>query len=618
MRRQRAWKIGLLAASLWTATQGVDAAPPAELTTLLDQAIAQRAPLPADAVERTWSELLVAIEGIETHLNAATPQVRDGWLAYLQLDDLRTLSKDRSATQQLETLDQLWRRMTVDRPGLEEAPMLRLRSASRKYANALRLSALDVPAETSKRLEQLRGLLAKYSEKPDRATADQIGKTLAWLDSAGQASPLVAAIRQHWSQPNFVIQIHEQFANAYAKKDVEQVSNQTTNILGTVTHGPAETKAKLAVDFRPNDKQAELWLQLRGEIHANQNIGHNGPATIYSASVTDFTANKPIVIDPRLGVAGLPAFATADTDAQVRHIHVDPKHFKNLLDGPFTKAAWKKSHKIHGAAEQEASRIAANRVAQGLEEQSITPLTTGQKAIEHFLFVGPLRTHEMPVLSSRSTDDLLQLQLKVAAPNQLGSPSGLPKLDAHAPIVAAMHDSFLSNLSARYVFQGATHDDETIEKLAKMLAGEVPIPLRVFSNSPFWSVTLESDHPMTVAFDNGQVDLTVHTKSWKLEERVYACPVNIHVHYGLEATKFGVRFIRQGEVEVAAAPGHKLTDDERTKLMPHVEQKARAMFPATGRFNNLIMPDGGTFGPIGDLRLKTLSCDDGWLMFEYK
>ncbi len=618
MRRSFACRLGCIVTTLGTWAAPVDAAPPTEIARLIEQASSHVAPQSADAVSRTERDLVTAIDGVAAHLAKATPEVRQGWESYLHLAEVRELPKLPAVTERLTALEKLRLRMTVDRPGLEEAPLLQLRSAAQKYAHALQLSTLDVPRETQSRLTQLRTLVDKYAAKPDRATAEQLGVTLAWLENAGQAEKLVAAIREQWSHPNFVLKIQESFAAQYAKKDVDQTSHQVTNVLGTVTRGPAATKAKLAVDFRPNDEQAEIWLRLQGEIHANQNVGHNGPATIYSASVTDFTAIKPIVIDPRLGIAGRHAFADADTHVQIRQIHVDPKHFKNLLDGPFTKAAWKKSRKIHGAAEQEASRIAGNRVAEQLEEQSTAPILTGQKAIVHYLFVGPQRAGETVALSSRSTDDALEIGLQIAGAHQLAAPGGSPTLDPQAPIATAIHESLLSNLSARYALQGATHDDEAIEKLAKMLAGEVPIPLRVYSSSPYWAVTLDVDHPLTLAFDDGQIELTIHTRRWRLEEREFACPLDIHVRYGVEATKFGARFTRSSPATIMPVGSHKLSDDERTVLMPLVEQKTAAMFPPAGRFNNLIMPDGGTFGPIGDLKLHKLTCDDGWLTMEYR
>lgn len=618
MRRSVACRWGWIVTTLGALTPSLEAAPPTNLARLIEQAHDQIAPPSADTAARAEREFVAALDHLDAHLAKATVDVRQSWQSYLHLAEVRKVPTLPAMGERLAALEKLRLRMTVDRPGLEEAPLLQLRAAAQKYVHALRLSTVDVPRETQTRLTQLRTLVDKYAAKPDRTTAMAIGETLAWLESAGQAEKLVAAIREQWSHPNFVLKIQESFAAQYAKKDVDQTSHQVTNVLGTVTCGPAATKAKLAVDFRPNDEQAEIWLRLQGEIHANQNVGHNGPATIYSASVTDFTAIKPIVIDPRLGISGRHAFADADTHVQIRQIHVDPKHFKNLLDGPFTKAAWKKSRKMHGAAEQEASRIAGNRVAEQLEEQSTAPILTGQQAIAHYLFMGPQRAGETVALSSRSTDDALEIGLQIAGAHQLAAPGGSPTLDPQSPVATAIHESLLSNLSARYALQGATHDDEAIEKLAKMLAGEVPIPLRVYSSSPYWNVTLDVEHPLTLAFDDGQVALTIHTQRWRLEEREFACPLDIHVRYGIEATKFGARFTRSSPVTITPVPPHVLSKDEQTVLLPLVTQKAEAMFPAQGRFNNLIMPDGGTFGPIGDLKLRKLTCDDGWLTMEYK
>lgn len=594
------------------------AAEPPSLDALVDLAAVQFVPLDARWVETARADVLAAIQAVRARLQDAPPHVREAWSEYLLLDEQHAMIEQMApVSQQLEQLARLYRRMTVDRKGLEDPAWLALRSAAQKYRAALELAPLDLEAETHARVAQLRGFLKSYEQQSDRETAEQIGATLAWLDSAAQAPSLVAAVRQRYSQPNLWVQVSEQFANDYAQKEVEQISDQVTTILGTVTRGPAATKGKLSLNFVPNESQAEIHLHLRGEIHADRNVGHNGPATIFSASVTHFSAAKAFLIDPRVGITSRKAKANAATDAQVRHIKVEPKHLKNLLDGPYTKAAWKKSQKLHTAAELEASRIASDRIAEQLEAESDKALLEAQHDFDHYVFVGPARTDETPELSSRSTDDTLQVRLKLAGKHQLAAPLAAPTLNVAAPISAAVHESLFNNLSARYIWQGATHDDETLEKFAKMLAGDVPLPLRVFSNSVYWSVTVDSDQPLTIAFDNNQADLTIHTLSWKLGERTYDCPLDIRVGYGLEATKFGILFTRLGPVDIRAAHGHALTSEERQELWRHVEEKANAVFPPSGRFNNLIMPEGGTFGPIGNLRLKQVRCEQGWLTLEY-
>ncbi len=618
MRRLGMWNWVLSLATLGSLVGRTLAATPPSIDALIDQAAVQFVPRDARAVEHARADLLDAIEAVITRLQDASPQIRQAWIDYLLLDEQQALiSQIIPIQEQLEQLARVHRRMTADRKGLEDPTLLRLRTEAQKYRTALQLASLDLETQAHSRVAELRALLTAYEKQTEHETADQIGATLAWLENAGQASELVAAVRQRYSQPNLWVQVSEQFANDYAQKEVEQISDQITTILGTVTRGPAATKGKLSLNFVPNESQAEIHLHLRGEIHADRNVGHNGPATIFSASVTQFSAAKAFLIDPRLGITSRKAKANAATEAQVRHIQVEPKHLKNLLDGPYTKAAWKKSYKLHNAAEQEASRIASDRIAEQLEQESGKALREAQQDFDHYVFVGPARTDEIPELSSRSTDELLQVRLKLAGKHQLGAPAAPPILNAAAPISAAVHESLFNNLSARYIWQGATHEDETIEKFAKMVAGDVPLPLRVFSNSVYWSVTVDSDKPLTIAFDKGHADLTIHTVSWKLGERTYNCPLDIRVGYSLEATKFGILFKRLGPVDIRAASGHVVTFDERQDLWPHVEQKANAVFPPSGRFNNLIMPEGGTFGPIGNLRLKNVTSDKGWLTLEY-
>ena len=146
----------------------------------------------------------------------------------------------------------------------------------------------------------------------------------------------------------------------------------------------------------------------------------------------------------------------------------------------------------------------------------------------------------------------------------------------------------------------------------------VPPELRVFSNSKPWSLVIDLDRPNTMKFDDGKADVTIHTLQWTLGDKQFTRAVDIHFVYRVENSRLGMLFTRVGEVGVVAADGRPWTAEEASQLVPFVHAKSSAMFQEQGRFSSLILPRGEGFGPLGQITLEQVECDNGWLVLGYQ
>jgi len=569
-------------------------------------------PIPAtrlDAAHANWVRVLTEFERSLGELSADQQQV---WKSLLKWDDLRG-SVARPLNERIIILQRTYTVLRLDQAGFEAGAVADLRDAAKQYVRALSLPSGNTAAAVNRRLDDLERLLADVQRNPRVETIRALGETLDWLDNADQAGQLVTSVRAQWSHPNIVLRLSHGFVAPYGDKEVEESKHQVVNILGTITGGPTTTKGRLSIGFVPNDKVAELEIRLSADTQAPRNVGHNGPAKIWSSSVAHTEAKKRLRLDGELGVVDDPASASTKTNAHLKNVVAEPKHFKHALSPLFTKVARKKSKQMESAAEAEASRITANKVSEQMDREAEESLREIHGKYQQVMITGPSRLDERPAISGMTTADILELRLRQAQSHQLAANTVRPELSDKFSLGLTVHESFFNNVSARYLFHSARQTDEKIESLANFLTGEVPQELRVYSNSEPWSVTLHAERPFTMTFRDGLIDLTLHTVEWQRGNQKTSTAVDIHTVYRPEVTRFGPSFVRQGEVEIRSVEGEFSGD-----WQSFVTKKANALFGPRARFNNLIAPRGGSFGKFAELRLDYLKCDAGWIALGYE
>jgi hypothetical protein len=615
-RKSGFFLLSAIAGALLASQFGLAAAPNSTTGTVAVERSTLR-PLRPDAVELRRAYLVSAIGAMHARLERAPAEIREAWERYLRLDELAG-SLDHPIDEQLARLEALRLRLSVDVEGLEDDEPVTLRAAANAYAFALDLSRTNAEAAFHRDLNALSTDLPEYDRRPTPALSDRIGAAVGRLEAAGQTPEWTTAIRERWSRPNIVVYLRTDFLNGYLARKIEDSRFQTANILGTQTSGVAHTAANLELATLDNAERAEFQLRIYGTSKTGRSIGRNGPATIFGASTSRFEVSKNIRFDPERVLVVDPAIARCNTNIDVRNIDVQTRLLPELTKSAATRVAWNKSREQESAAEREVARLVGRRIEEKLDGQLAEPLEAARRYYQTYMVDRPTRFDEAPDVSSRSTTAGAFFQMRQARPYQLAAPTGPPAFEPATQFGVALHQSAFNNASSRIFFGGGPQTDEQIEHYVQLIGGEVPPALRVYSTSKPWSVCLDVERPNTLVFDDGKVDLTIHTKTWTIGERRFERAVDLNVVYEVSNSPLGMTFTRVGSGRVEAVGEKPWSAEELSTLVPHIEQKFAAAFPENGRFNALILPKGDAFGPLGNTETKQIHCDDGWVLIGYQ
>jgi hypothetical protein len=562
------------------------------------------------------ARLLAAVAEFRKLLEAQDAESRQGWLAYLHLDEM-VAALDGPRDAQIEAMVNLRLRMRADIEGLELEQAVNLRAAATQYAAELRLLEPGVEARVYEAAELLRATLLNGGEL-DPLAAEQVGAAVGLLEQVGVVPELVDAVRQRWTYPNVWVRVKTEFVAKYVARDVSDYRMQTATILGTQTSGPVATQGTFELATVPNDATAQFELRLRGSTRSPGNIGRNGPATIYSSASSQFSGRKTIYFDPRMGVADSPAGISCNASIGIKQIAVEPRVLPTLLQPAVQRVAWNKANESQAAVRQEVQRLTSRRIAERVEAEIADPLKTVQDYYYKYAIVGPLRLDDLPTVVSRSTSDYFEIGVRQANRSQVSVSAERPELHEDTKIALQVHESIFHNSSGRALFGDCILTDEEIENYCQFVAMQVPPPIRVFSNSTPWSIVCDIERPATFRFEDGTAGVTIHTLQWNHGDKSYTRPINVQVRYKVENSVLGMLFTRIGGIEVTAVDGRPWTSEERSELLPFIHEKCGAVFQEQGRFSSLILPRGEGFGPFGEIELKQVESDGGWFTMGYQ
>jgi len=110
-----------------------------------------------------------------------------------------------------------------------------------------------------------------------------------------------------------VFRVSEDVLNSLlGNNDIDRQTNVRDVILGTTIYGTARVVGKPGIQLIEKPDQATFHLTFQGTAQS-RTTGYNGPAIIYSRTVTTFSATKQVVFEPGQGFRALPAQVTAQT-----------------------------------------------------------------------------------------------------------------------------------------------------------------------------------------------------------------------------------------------------------------------------------------------------------------
>jgi len=118
------------------------------------------------------------------------------------------------------------------------------------------------------------------------------------------APPLLLADDTPPPSHRVVVRLSDALLNALMTKGFSREAEVRDVILGTQIYGKARIDARPCVQLADCPDQATFQVVIEGTAHS-RSTGYNGPAIIYSRSVTTFTATKQVIFEPGRGFYAL-------------------------------------------------------------------------------------------------------------------------------------------------------------------------------------------------------------------------------------------------------------------------------------------------------------------------
>jgi hypothetical protein len=577
-------------------------------------------PVTAQDTARAKAELAGAMSRLEAFLATGAPYKAVGWKKFLQWNDL-VAAMQSDQPPRADQLSGLVGKLKSEHGGLERPEFTQLRVALANYA-AVAEAAADskLQGDYSKRLEDLATQLDAYAKDPasgDAALA--IGRTLGWLEAGRQAPELVSSVRQTYGRPNFFGYASQRFAAVGIERNVNQVSAINDNILGTSLHGTARMVGRTTLALDDNPTAASMNILLGGTAWSN-NVGYNGPVTIYSTGATSVSARKLLQMNAN-GLFGYAARASCGTRSNIHDIRA--KH------GLIEKMAWKRAGQQKGEAEAIASQHASWRVA-GQMDREAGRLVAEQNERYMSKFRNPLvRRGEFPEdLTFSSTPDRVQARMRQESASLLAAPDEPPGYSADHDLALRTHESAVINYGQGLV-GGYELTDLRLEKLIKDdLQADLPDELRVTlpdgkldPEKEAWSIIFAKDLPVRAKFTGGGLWMAIRADGFTRGESdtpgkykpAITELVEISAAYKIDTTDKGATLRRDGDVQVRfpnrAAPEQVNLRDR--PIVTFIQRKFRSLFKE--EFVGQGLAFKGEWEKAGRLKLKELACDRGWL-----
>jgi hypothetical protein len=593
---------------------------PANLAAAAREAQKNFAPVSVQEAAKAKVELASAMRELEAWLNRSGAANAAAWKKYLGWSELENVvAQDEPPAASVTS--KLLSKLTANQRGLEMQPFVRTRAALEGYVN-LAVAAADTMLQehASQQLDALATRLEAYEKNPgsgDDALA--IGDALGWLASSRQAAALQAAIRRKYGHPNFYASASERFAAAGIEQGVDRTTGVRDNILGTDIHGTARLTGRTTMALLENPRAATFNILLGGAAYSN-NLGYNGPVTIYTTGVTSVSGTKQLQMTAD-GLVGYRAGANCRTHTTINGICAKC--------GLIEKIAWRRAGQQKAQAEAIASDHAAARVAAQMDAEAIDLIANqNERYVERFKKPLQRRGAFPSDLTFSSTAERAFIRMSQDAPDRLAAPGAPPEHDAMHDVAVRVHESLAVNFGEA-ALGGVELTDVRLEKLIRDdLKAELPEELRVTladgtldPDKEPWSIIFAKQLPVRARFQDGGLWMAIRAEGFTRgegdEPGAYKPAitelVEISAAYSIERTDAGATLRRDGDVKVRF-PSRENPDQITVRdnaIVTFIRRKFRSLFKEEFAGQGIKLKD--RWAKAGTLKLAELNSSGAWL-----
>ncbi|PQO41865.1 hypothetical protein C5Y96_00390 [Blastopirellula marina] len=608
LRRTAAHSFVILASGFLILTGNVlaqEPTPAGDLTQSIENAKSGFKPVTSEDVAAAKSTLQAKLNSLQRLLSNGSSENEKAWKDYLRWDDLQAqLSAEKP---DMRTLEEIYLKFKGSYAGLDKRQVIEARQALRTYINLAYFSQVDKYKQLfDMQIKSLADAVKRYSNMATGDDARAIGAILGWLEQGNQVPSSVKTIRNKLDQPNLYASVSRELIAGGIRRPVDQVNPVHEIILGTNVRGTAHMVGDVDVNLVPSKTKGLIELSLTGTV-SSDNVGVNGPATIYSTGFSTIGASKLLSVD-KDGLTANPSVANADTSTTFNAICAKMKLVQ--------KIATKRAYQQKSQAEAIASDRTEFRIQNRFDNETKDLVADANNRLKEKLYRPLIGRDEFPdAINVSTTTDHLNLEVMQASQSQLAAPGPAPATeDKEADLTLKLHESIVNNYGETFL-AGVKLTDEKLVELLKERGAEIPEELQITPDTDPWSITFDYKSPIQVVFDNDTVKIGIRGRQFTRGDNEVNRTIAISADYKIEKGESGTLLTRTGDVVVDFPTQERLGPLDLT-----AKTFLRKKFEAV--FKQEIVGEGikleGQWEKAGTLRISSLAVTPGWFVGSWR
>lgn len=498
--------------------------------------------------------------------------------------------------------------------------MIRLETA---YIAAARPST---PKEFEQRLEKLQELNAELESDPNnRLAAAQLGLVSGWIDGAGQAKNLVAAVRSRYSNPNIFLEVSNALANQFVSRKVSESELVNEQVLNRLIRGVAKVDGEVKVQFVPDPYQVQAAIDFTGSIHSDTFV-RSGKLTAYAGADAPFNIRRDFFANVG-GMFARDVYGDVQLDTYFKCIDSNLRLVQKIANKQYLKTK----------AQAEAISLGNlnEKLLSSFAEETDPAVEAGLEQFDSFSRRQTDFRKLIPATYMFTTADRMVVVGHKATPYDLAAPTK-PQMFANVPadVHVKLHETALSNYISPILAGRRLTNFEILEQVQRLTSGDEMMEDEFEGEEEFddeedqegvISILFDDARPIQLEFENDVLAVTISGKEFSRDGKKIKDGLRIRLAFKL---------VNKGEfLELVPAEAVKveLMDDKQTNVRTvtfktFLEDSLNALLEEAGDLDfqiplNLIPSDNfdDALKRVADaMKLVQFKLQSGWLYLGWK
>jgi hypothetical protein len=407
--------------------------------------------------------------------------------------------------------------------------------------------------------------------------------------------------------PNAVVQVSARLLSHLLTTDIERTTTLGDDVLGTSVRGTVHTRLQLIPQFVPDSHRGLLQMRFTGTSISPRMVGHNGPATSISSSVSNVEVRKIVIFDEQ-GVHLQPSVATCQTCLSIDSISARLRFVERI--------SRRQARRTHDATEAMTAEHTRLRVQEEVDQEVVRKLARANERFQEMVRSPWIERDSLPKLCRFSTtSNHLRIELGECGQSQFSAPQNVPGLDERHDFVVTLHESAAQGIY-EIVFGRPIANDRDVHLATDSTTPEKARPWRLNVGKSATSIQLAALKPLELSYSKGTATVKLNTTSVESGRQKYQGEFTVFAKYRLEKTAEGPRLHREADLSVEGH-SHSGRSDELAEAI-RLLRKLSSVIPRNLTLEDLMPPTNSILGKVSTLEVAELDLQDGWLTAGYQ